>query len=220
MRYLLCALAAALLFPWGCATAPKKEPPEAKPPEAAKRLPPKEQEALALQTFTEILELTADVPKRQVLAQMQELYWKIIREYPDSYYAKESYWRLIIIHLEDFQPPRIQRAMELYREFLQKYPRHPVRLAIEDTMVRFFYKAKLWKELLEIVNPVVREFVRTGELKGPFFLFLYAEAKRALGELEEAEKGYRHVIGLFPSSTEAKISRRRLKGLKESSSGG
>ncbi len=69
---------------------------------------------------------------------------------------------------------------------------------------------RLWGNLIGICSSHIREYIETGELKIPMFMFFYAEAKMSLGDLEEAEKGYRIIIRHSPGSTEARLSKKRL----------
>jgi hypothetical protein len=46
-------------------------------------------------------------------------------------------------------------------------------------------------------------------------MFFYSEAKFWLRDYEEAEKGYKIVKYFFPSSSEARISDKRLKEIEQ-----
>lgn len=218
MKIPLLFIGVAILLFSCSSTLPEKKPlAEVAPLSLVEKLPPPEQDLRAQKVFEEILEMTLEEERSDVLPKMEVAYLKIINEYPDSSFAEESYMRLIILNLNDYIPPRIEEAERLYQEFLRKYPLSFQKFAIGDTIVRFYYRQQLWQKLLEFTTPEVKTYIETGKLRGPFFLFLYSEALFNLNELFEAEKGYKIIRELFPSSAEAVISNDRLKeiGLKK-----
>ncbi len=50
-------------------------------------------------------------------------------------------------------------------------------------------------------------------------LFYYSEAKYGLGDIKEAEKGYRTITVLFPQSSEAMVSKKRLEEISSKKGG-
>ncbi len=207
-------LLVALLLVFSCAAPPKKavieEP--AKPPE--EKLPVEVQNEKAMAAYEDMLEMTIEHGKRNVLPQLEESYKNLIASYPDAYLAQESYWRLILMNLEDYNPPRVEQAEQHYKEFLKKYPGSRMKIIIDDAMARFFYKRRLWGSLIGICSSHVREYIETGELEIPIFMFFYAEAKMGLDDLKEAKKGYKIIIRHSPGSTESKLSKKRLDEIK------
>ncbi|MDA8168752.1 MAG: hypothetical protein M0Z59_03520 [Nitrospiraceae bacterium] len=200
-----------------CAGQVKKAPPPPAPaagkPES--RLPKAEQEKLAFKAFNNILNLTVDKPRQQILPDLEKAYHDIINNYPDTYIAQESYLHLIEMDLDDFNPRRIDDAMHLYREYEQRYPDFKFGAVIQDKLARFFYENRLWGDLMQIIRPTIANYIKTGKINGPFFLFLYAEDKLNTGDRVEAEKGYKTVIQYFSASTEARLSRGRLEEMKK-----
>jgi len=174
-----------------------------------------EQAKEALSLFNTILEISQNEEREKAIVKMTELYGKIISDYPDAPLAQESYWRIIEIYLRDYDPPRIEEAMGLYREFLKKYDKSPVQNAIETTIERFFYSKSRWNDLLEFVRPKIEHFVSTSELVSPTYMFLHAEAKYNLGDYDEATKAYKIVIRYFPDSKDAKVSSERLNTIRK-----
>lgn len=170
-------------------------------------------EAMAL--FNTILEISQNEEREKAIVKKTELYKQLISEYPDAPLAQESYWRIIEIYLRDNDPPRIEEALSLYKEFLERYDKSPVRNAIESTFERFFYAKQRWRDLLEFVRPRIEHFVNTAELVSPTYMFLHAEAQYNLGEFDEATKAYKIVIRYFPDSRDAKISSERLRTIQE-----
>jgi len=214
-----CLILVALVF--ACAPKAVKEevplkeaiPPEKVPP--IERLSPKEQDERAMEVFEQILELTTEPDRAAIIPKMEALYNEIIKDYPESQLAPESYLRLIRINLDDYSPPKIDIAKALYKEFNKKYSAHMIKRSIDDAMARSLYNNAMWKELLEFSTPAVRKYINSGVLEGPFFIFLYSEAKFALGDINEARKGYNIVIQKFPESAEAGLSRQRLQEIQK-----
>lgn len=200
---------AALLLVFSCAAPPKKAEIE----EPAK-LSVQVQDEMAMVEYEKILDIIIEQGKRNALPQLEESYKNLIASYPDAQFAQESYLRLILMSLNDYIPPRVEQAEQYYEEFVEKYPGSRMKLVLEDVMARFFYKKKLWGNLIGICSSHAREYIETGEMQFPMFMFFYAEAKMNLGDLKEAKKGYRIIIRHFPGSTEGKLSKKRLEEIK------
>lgn len=188
-----------------CATAPEKIeteiPIEVKTPSAeTKEVPvPKEEESKSLELFTEVLELVESTDDRKsILPKIEELYDKIIQQYPEAPLAKESYWKLITIYVEDYSPPDYERAERKYNEFLEKYPQSFLKGFIEDTLGNSYYKNAEWNRLLKLSTPAYQEYLENGKEPRASMIFMYSEANYNLGNIEEAEKGYRIITKLFP----------------------
>lgn len=185
------------------------------PPQTKESLSHSEQDAKALEAFKRILTLTEEASREAILPQIEVAYLEIIREYPDSSIVQESYWRLVLIYVDESIPPRYDEAERLYNEFIKKYPKSQTRSIIEDTLSKNYYNNGEWDRLLRLYIPSVREYIKTGKLDRPHSLFMYSEAKFNLGDLIEAEKGYKIVITLFPNSAEAVTSKSRLEEIKK-----
>lgn len=203
-----------LLF-LSCAAPPEQKvaPPPSPPPK--EKLPVAEQEKKSWESYEDILNMTIGAKRRTILPKLELAHRKLIEEYPDSYLAHESYWRLITMNLNDYTPPRVEKAEQIYKEYLERYPNPKLKYPIDDTMARFYYRSNLWKKLLGFCTPYIRKYIKTGELKGPLYLFFYTEAKFFLGDFKEADKGYRTIKRLFPKSQEARISEKRLKEVRK-----
>ncbi|MEK7333505.1 MAG: hypothetical protein AAB017_09025, partial [Nitrospirota bacterium] len=78
-----------------------------------------------------------------------------------------------------------------------------------------YYANKMWDRLLRIFTPHVKKFIATWKLDRPYHLFMFSEAKFNLGDLIEAEKGYKIVIEFFPKTTEGETSKKRLEEIKK-----
>jgi tetratricopeptide (TPR) repeat protein len=204
-KLLLCIIP---VFLFACAVPLKKEEKPLPQP-----LSKEEQEKRALEAFNAILEITEKGPRHEILPELEKAYLEIINNYPEAPLAQESYLRLLLIYTKEFVPPKTEEAEKLYREFQMRYPDSPFKKEIENTMVRFYYNHKLWDRLLTSQIPYIKEYIKTGELKTPVHLFYYSEAKFGLGDLKEAEKGFRTIITLFPQSSEAVVSKKRLEDI-------
>jgi tetratricopeptide (TPR) repeat protein len=176
---------------------------------------PTEEEKKAYKIFEEILDLTENSDTQTVLPQIEELYLKIIKEYPDLALAQESYWRLISLYVEKTVPPDYEKAENSYKEFLEKYPESPIKYLIIDTLSKSYYKTGKWDKLTNLISPVIKEYEGKGKLQNPEPLFMYAEAKDNLGDLTEAEKSYKLLIELFPKSNRVATSKARLEEIEK-----
>lgn len=211
IRYLVVVL---FLIP-ACVT-PLKTADDKKPPVAGKKLPVEEQEKKVNELFGRILSLTEEAEDRQsVIPQMEALYDEIINNYPDVPLVEETYWRLIALSVEDLKPPKVDKAEKLYKDFLRIYPNSTLTFNIEQALGQFYYANKMWDRLLKIFTPYVRKFIATGKLDRPYHLFMFSEAKFNLGDLIEAEKGYKIVIEFFPKTTEGETSKKRLEEIRK-----
>jgi len=189
--------------------------------EEAKPLIEKEQKKItsdrekkAYEIFNEILTLTETTDTKTVLPQIEALYLRIIKEYPDTALAQESYWRLVLLYVDKYTPPKYEKAEDLYSEFLKKYPGSVIRNLIEDTLSKSYYKNEKWDRLSKLYSYVVKEFGEKGKLSNPNPMFMYAEAKFNLGDLAEAGKAYKIVIEQFPTSGRATTAKARLEDIK------
>lgn len=205
-----------------CATTDPKQDREAVRPVApgSPSMSQKEQDTRALEIFEQIAEVFSESDRKTAVPKAEVLYLRIINEYPDATLGQESYWRLILICLRDYDPPRYEKAEGYYREFMKKYPRSPLRREIEDSISKSLYADSKWDKIIVFYTPAVKRYIETGKLDRPHDIFFYAEAKLNLGDLVEAEKGYKIVISLFPTSREGTIAAKRLDELvkKRSSS--
>ena len=211
IRYLLVVL---FLIP-ACVTLPKIAD-DKKPPAAGNKVSVEEQEKKVNELFGRILSLTEEAEDRQaVVPKMEALYYEIINNYPDVPLVEETYWRLIALSLGDLKPPKVDNAERLYKDFLRIYPRSTLTFNIEQALGQFYYANKMWDRLLRIFTPYVKKFIATGKLDRQYHLFMFSEAKFNLGDLIEAEKGYKIVIEFFPKTTEGETSRKRLEEIKK-----
>lgn len=222
--YAPCYLLVFLFLITACAAAPqkteeKKIAPAEKIPTAEKKLPLEEQEKRAVEIFSEILSLTErPEERRSALPQIEALYEEIINNCPDVTLAEESYWRLITMIIEEFKPPKIERAEKLYQDFLKRFPNSSMKIYIEQAFGQFYSTNKMWNNLLNFFIPQIKksiESIKTGRLDNPYYIFMYSEAKFNLGDLIEAEKGYKIVIEFFPGTKEGEVSKDRLKEIEK-----
>lgn len=208
---------------YGCATAPqtskREKPEEGKPPEKSKAaVVHTEQEVQSLNVFGQILDLIQSTDERQsVLPQVETLYEKIIRDYPDAPLAQESYWKLITIYINDYSPPAYERAEARYEEFMDKYPQSALKSLVQDTIGKSYHKNAEWDRLLRLSAPEFRDYTEKGKQPRASLFYLYSEAQYNLGNLEEAERGYRVVAESFPNLIVGKKSKSMLDKMKKNS---
>lgn len=178
---------------------------------AGAELTPEEQSARAFGVFQQIYKVTEEEERAKALPQIEALYQEIITKYPKASIVHESYWRLMAIHLHEHNPPRFDKAETLYHEFVGRYPDSQTRELLADTLTKSYHSGAQWERLIRFLTPEVKKFIGTGSLARPQEMFFYAEAKFHLGDLVEAEKGYKIVASLFPGSKEAETARERLQ---------
>jgi tetratricopeptide (TPR) repeat protein len=199
----------------GCETAGHTPPESHLTVEPPPPLPIEKQEELAYNTFNEMLEMTANRPRKEVLPELVAGYETIIKESPDTYLAEESHYRLIIHYFEDPRPPQVEKAENVYRQYFERYKEPKLGYVINVTMARLYYNYAMWDRLSDFLIPFVRDFVVTGKIVNPVFLFYYSEAKFFLKDYDEAARGYRLLIREKPANMELDVARKRLQDIRE-----
>lgn len=174
------------------------------------------QEMETLDIFSKILDLveTAD-DRRSVLPRIEELYRKIMKDYPETPLAQESHLRLISIYVDDYDPPDFSRAGRLHSDFLEKYPSSAMRNKVENALGKAFGKHAQWQSLLKLSTPAYKEYLEKGTSERPSLLFMYAEANYHLSNNAEAENAYEIVSRLFPNLVVGQNAKSILMKMKE-----
>ena len=222
LHYFLLIIAVLAILTFSCATVPEESRPEKgveiKPPAETIKAPmPTKDENASLALFTEILELVESTrDRRSVLPRIEEIYNRIINEYPDAPLAQESYWKLIEIYVEDYSPPAYEKAESLYHQFIKKYRETYMKSFIEDTLGNSYYKLAEWDRLLKLSEPIYIKYSQTGNEPRASMIYMYAEAHYNLGNYSEAEKGYRIVSEHFPKLIVGIRAKAMLKEIKKS----
>jgi tetratricopeptide (TPR) repeat protein len=176
-----------------CATAPVEM---AKP---KKVLTPAEQEKGSIKAFNEILDISRSSDKRQdILPEMEEMYARLIKDYPDAALAQESYWRMIMIYVDEYSPPLYEKAESLYNQFLTDYPDSALKNQIERTLARSYYLNAEWDKLLKFTAPEYKKYTEQGKRPFPFLLLMYAEANFRLGNFQESGDAFKIILEKFP----------------------
>ena len=174
-----------------------------------------EQIRLSSKEFIKIYELSQGKDRSANLERIIDQYYLIINQYPDAPLAEESYWHLIKIMLNEFQPARKSEALELYNTFVANSPDSLLINIAADTLMRFYYRNKLWHDLLEMTAPYINEMKTVAALETPVPIFLYAEASYHLDDLQEAARGYELILKYFPDTLMARITRARMVEIKK-----
>lgn len=184
--------------------------------EKKKAYAPTMQERESLKVFGEILDVIESTSDRKsILPKIEELYGRIIREYPEAPLAQESYWKLLTIYVEEYSPPAYEKAETLYNDFISSHPKSILKGFMVETLGKSYYKNTRWDQLLEISAPVFREYIEQKKKTPASILFMYSEANYNLGNIAEAEKGYEIVAGRFPKLHEGKKSKSMLEKIKK-----
>jgi TolA-binding protein len=103
----------------------------------------------------------------------------------------------------------------MYDEFLEKYPQSFFKGFIEDTLGNSYYKNAEWTRLLKLTATAYREYLDNGKQPRPSMLFMYSEAKYHLGNIKEAEEGYKIVAELYPKLIVGIKSKKMLEKVGE-----
>jgi outer membrane protein assembly factor BamD (BamD/ComL family) len=203
-----------VLLAFSCAPKTKEIPPPTEPPD--KKLSAEEQNNMAMLEYEKILEEITERGKRNMLPELEKSHRDVIARYPEAFLAQESYWRLVEMNLINYNPPRLDNAERIRTEFVARYPNSRMIKIIDDSIVRFYHRRQYWKRLLNICSYHVKNYIETGKLESPLFMFYYAEAKLNLKDLIEAEKAYKIILRLFPGSHEAKIAKQKVREINMS----
>ncbi len=177
---------------------------------------PTEHEIGSLKVFTELLDVIESTSDRKsILPKIEELYMKIITEYPKAPLAQESYWKLLTVYVEEYSPPAYDKAENLYNDFLTGHPKSAMKKFLVETLAKSYYRNAMWDKLLGISSPVFKEYTETKKRIPASILFMYSEANYKLGNVAEAEKGYEIVSEKFPRLVEGKKSKSMLEKISK-----
>lgn len=177
-------------------------------------MPAQEQNDKALIKFKEMLDGTADIKREEAIPMLAEGYNSIINQYPQSFLAEESYYRLMTMKLRDYYPPREEEAEQIYREYFQKYKKPRIGMAMNGDLARYYHDNQRWEKLAKFTTPFMREFAKSGKYGDTVFLFLYSEAKFHTKDYDEARKGYQIIRKNFKGTRDAEIAEKRLNTIK------
>ncbi len=165
---------------------------------AESSLPFAVQQSKSMELFHEIFQISQEDDKFANIDRITDLYWQIIKECPDAPLAQESHWHLIETYLTYFQPPQVDEALLLFKQFKSRYPDSPLMNVLQDTMAKGLYANRFWNDLHELEASMVAKFFATGKPQSPMPIFYYSEASFHLNEIDEAIKGYQALLDFFP----------------------
>jgi TolA-binding protein len=174
-----------------------------------------EQDKRALVLFQQIFDIMQSSDRKDAVPEMETLYREIIEKYTKAVLSQESYWRLVLIYLNDYDPPAFDKAEAAYADFIAKHPESQFRREIENDISNAYYRTGKWERLMKFCTPTVRQYIEKGRIERPRDMFMYAEAKKNLGDTAEAVKGYKIVIALFPKSREGLMAKQRLETIEK-----
>ena len=161
-------------------------------------IPLEKQQELALESYTYLLDKTSHMSRPEKRGILLEGYEEVIRKYPDSSFAHESYFHLIRLYLYNYDVPKEKEAEEVYRRYFKAYedPRIGDSLSLE--MAKYYYQFRRLEHLVSFTVPFMQEYVETGKMRDGLFLFYYSEAKYLLKDYREALRGYVTYSKLYP----------------------
>ena len=207
----------ALLLLWSAFVLSCVPPPEVgvSPERPVVSMPPQEQEEKSFEVFESMLEETTGKSIEEKTPVLDAGYRDIIRNYPDSFLAEESYLRLMLLNLENYDPPRVEEAERVYREYFRIYPAPRLNNAMNDSLARIYYTYGYWDRLAAFCVPMVKRYLEGRAASDALYLFYYSEAKLRLGEPGEAAKGYVLLQRQFGKGELGRQSADRLKAIEE-----
>ena len=207
---LLVLLVSVLLALASCKAAPQR------PADVLERpsIPVKEQDEKALAEYKAILESTAELRREQAVPVLAEGYARVIDQYPASFLAEESHYRLMLMNLQDFFPPREEEAEKVYREYFSRYKNPRIGMTMNGDLARYYYKNQRWEKLAKFTLPFMKEYVKSGKYGDTVFIFFYTEAKFFMKDYDEARKGYLIIKENFKGKSNARIAEERLEFIK------
>jgi TolA-binding protein len=186
------------------------------PPPAERKPTVQEQKEASLNLFKKVLKVAeekGDTPEG--LEERIALLKEMAQKYPEAPLSQEAYWHIINIYLNKFYPPKVKEAEQAYRQFLQLFPDSPMKNAIESTFNLFYFQHKMWDKLEKLHRARIKKFIETGRIDSPFYFYMYSLAKMNLGDLDEAEKGFKWIILKYPNTQAAKDAKRQLNNLEK-----
>ena len=169
-----------------------------------------EQNSKTLEALQEISKFSAGA-RKTMLPRIEAAYIDIINTYPDSQMVYECYHRLMLIYLTEYVPPAFEKAESLRDTFAGRYSDASARNLIDDTLADAYYSNGEWTKLMRLYTSSIKRFIELWNVIRPRDMFLYAEAKFHLGDIDEARKGYNIVTFYFPNSAESPLAKKRME---------
>ena len=169
-----------------------------------------EQNERVRNALQEISRMSHGVDRNEIRPRIETAYIDIIKKYPSSPAVLEGYRQLMMIYLTEYKPPALEKAERLRDEFVRRQPDSDESRLLDDPLADAYYRNAEWEKLIKLTTPPVRRFIMGWQRLRPTDMFMYAEAKSHLGDMEEARKGYKIVITLFSGSMESSLASGRL----------
>jgi cell division septation protein DedD len=168
-----------------------------------------EQNSKTLETLQEISRVSEGA-RKTMRPGIEATYIDLINKYPDSQMVYECYNRLMLIYLTEYEPPAFEKAESLRDTFARRYTDLNARNLIDDTLADAYYRNQEWTKLMRLYTSSIKRFIELWNVIRPRDMFMYAEAKFHLGDMDEARKGYNIVTFYFPNSPESSLATIRL----------
>lgn len=168
-----------------------------------------EQNTKTLEALQEISRLSGDSGTN--MHSREAAYADLINKYPDSQWVYECYNRLMLIYLSEYNPPAYDKAELVRLNFIKKYSDSTARNLLDDTLADAYYRHGKWTELIRLYTTSIKRFIEVWNLIRPRDMFLYAEAKFHLGDVNEARKAYNIILYYYPHSAESLTAKGRLE---------
>jgi tol-pal system protein YbgF len=114
--------------------------------------------------------------------------------------------------LDTFKSGDTQKARELLTKFIEQYPSDPMVANAHYWMGETYYSDKKYDQAILEFQEIIKNF--PDKEKVPAAELKQGMAFKELGDVKSARYLYRKVIKDFPSSSEAKLAKEKLKSLK------
>ena len=177
------------------APGPSKQAEPGKSPAAPTELTVEQQNEKAFEIFQEMYEMSGTLSPEELRTTRIDQYNRMIRDYPKAGLAQEAHWKLVRIYVREFDPPAIDKAEKVYASFSAQYPDSVLIPEVQNELIRFYLKKKMWESLLRFTAPIVR--ARTDKpVAMP--LYYYGEASYQLDRKDEAKTAFEMAVKEIP----------------------
>jgi len=122
-------------------------------------------------------------------------YEKIIGQYPESYYARQSYLRLAESY---FQSEETEKGISLWRELISKYPDSNESMTSLWSLARYYTNNNFYPEALDYYRELSERFSQSG--LGDDALYWKGKILEKMGSYEEAKNTYEKLVREYPLS--------------------
>jgi tol-pal system protein YbgF len=110
--------------------------------------------------------------------------------------------------LQDYRAQAYKKALEAFRDFLERFPSHSLSDNAQFWMGNCYLKLNRRDEALETLSGVLRKYPKGNKV--PDTMLQIAIIRKSQGEQEEYRDLLAEIIGRYPQTEAAKIAKRKL----------